>query len=58
MSRQKSAVSRVRKNVHLMPENALYIESLASSKGIYESSVVDEAIALLRSKDASLSSVA
>jgi hypothetical protein len=58
MSRQKSAVSRVRKNIHLLPENALYIESLASSKGIYESSIVDEAIALLMSKDASLSSVA
>jgi hypothetical protein len=58
MSRQKSAVCRVRKNIHLLPENALYIESLASSKGVYESSIVDEAIALLRSKDASLSSVA
>jgi hypothetical protein len=58
MSRQKSAVSRVRKNIHLLPENALYVEILASSKGVYESSIVDEAIALLRSKDGSLSSIA
>ena len=58
MARRKSSVSRVKKTMHVLPETALYIESVAESTGIYESSVIDNAIALLRSKDANLSSVA
>lgn len=59
MARRKAAISRVKKTMHLLPETAEFIENTASSKSIFESSVIDEAIALLRkTKDANLSSVA
>lgn len=35
----------------VLPQTAEFIEDLASSRGIYESSVIDEAIALLRKKN-------
>ncbi|MEA5489295.1 hypothetical protein [Pseudanabaena sp. CCNP1317] len=45
--------------MHVLPETAQFIETEASSRNIYEASVIDEAIALLRkTKDANLSSVA
>lgn len=58
MARKKSAISRIKKTMHVLPETAEFIEDAASSRGIYEASIIDEAIALLRSKDANLSSVA
>jgi len=44
--------------MHVLPETAEYIESVAQSNGIYESSVIDKAIALMRSKGANFSSAA
>jgi hypothetical protein len=58
MARRKAEVPRIKKTMHVLPQTAAFIESAASSRGIYESSIIDEAIALLRSKDANLSSVA
>jgi len=59
MARKKSAISRIKKTMHVLPETAKYIENTASSKGIFESSVIDEAIALLRKTEyANCSSVA
>lgn len=58
MARRKSSVSRIKKTMHVLPETAQYIESMAESNGIYESSVIDKAIALLRNKGANFSSVA
>lgn len=59
MARRKADIARIKKTMHVLPETAKFIENTASSKGIFESSVIDEAIALLRkSKDANLSSVA
>ncbi|MCA6521771.1 MAG: hypothetical protein IM596_07930 [Pseudanabaena sp. M051S1SP2A07QC] len=59
MARRKSNVVRIKKTMHVLPETAKYIEKTASSNGIFEASVIDEAIALMRKvKDANLSSVA
>ncbi|MFM7885849.1 MAG: hypothetical protein ACKPCM_03975 [Pseudanabaena sp.] len=59
MARKKALVLRIKKTLHVLPETATFIENAASSRGIYESSIVDQAIALLRkAKDADLSSVA
>jgi hypothetical protein len=58
MARPKSQISRIKKTMHVLPQTAEFIENAASSRGIYESSIIDEAIALLRSKDANLSSAA
>lgn len=59
MARRKSNIVRVKKTMHVLPETATFIENMASSKGIFEASVIDEAIALMREvKDANLSSVA
>lgn len=33
--------------MHVLPKTAQFIESVASSRGIYEASVIDEAIAYL-----------
>lgn len=48
MARQKSKVPRIKKTMHVLQQTAEFIEDTASSRGIFESSVVDEAIALLR----------
>lgn len=58
MARKKAAISRIKKTMHVLPETAEFIEISASSKGIYESSVIDEAIALLRKKSERVSSAA
>jgi hypothetical protein len=58
MARQKSEIVRIKKTMHVLPETADYIVSAAKSTGIYESSVIDNAIALLRSQDANLSNAA
>lgn len=59
MARPKSEIKRVKKNMHVLPQTANYIETVASSRGIYEASIVDEAIALLRKvRDADCSSIA
>ena len=58
MARKKAAISRVKKTMHVLPETAEYIEDSASSRGIYEASIIDEAIALLRSRNEHFSSVA
>ncbi|WGS74093.1 hypothetical protein [Pseudanabaena galeata] len=59
MARRKSNTPRMKKTMHVLPETAQFIETEASSRNIYEASVIDEAIALLRkTKDANLSSVA
>lgn len=59
MARPKSEVKRVKKTMLLLPQTAAFIEDAASFEGIYESSIVDRAIAILRkAEDANLSSVA
>jgi hypothetical protein len=58
MARRKSLVVKVKKTMHVLPETAKFIENTAKCRGIYESSIIDEAIELLRSKNANLSSVA
>ncbi|MCA6572118.1 MAG: hypothetical protein IM535_08365 [Pseudanabaena sp. M38BS1SP1A06MG] len=59
MARPRSEVTRTKKTMLVLPETAKFIEESASSRGIYESSIVDEAIAVLRKvKDANLSSIA
>lgn len=58
MARKKALVMRVKKTMHVLPETAEFIEVSASLKGIYESSVIDEAIALLRKKNERLSNAA
>jgi hypothetical protein len=58
MARRKATVTRVKKTLHVLPQTAEFIEDSASSRGIYESSIIDEAIALLRNKNEHLSSVA
>ena len=58
MARKKALVIRVKKTMHVLPQTAEFIENTASSRGIYEASIIDEAIALLRNKDEHLSSAA
>jgi hypothetical protein len=59
MARRKADIARIKKTMHVLPETAKFIENTASSKGIFESSVIDEAIALLRKTEyANCSSVA
>lgn len=47
MARKKATVSRIKKTMHVLPQTAEFIELEASERGIYESSIIDEAIALL-----------
>lgn len=47
MAKRKSKIQKVKKTMHVLPKTAQFIESVASSRGIYEASVIDEAIAYL-----------
>lgn len=50
MARRKSKISKVKKTMHVLPKTAKFLETAASSRGIFEASIVDEAIALLMKK--------
>lgn len=59
MPRRKATVPRIKKTMHVLQQTAEYIEDSASSRGVYESSIIDEAIALMRKvKDADISTAA
>lgn len=49
---RRKGIARIKKTMHVLPTTAEFIESVASSRGIYEASVIDEAIAhLMRKKE-------